>query len=352
MGRGLLEELGETTLRSVDARSTISKQNSVDSNGSSSSGHFSDVDTECQHLMVNSCLTKLKDYSWTGVSRMGTPTLHMEAQIQCAYRSLGLPDDGMPGPRLMERYQTRCEKSHEALSAIQSTIASFGTHLQRRPVPSPVGSLPSLNPLGRATKKTKVIAAVTTVRMPVLVPAHAPVESKITCRIDRTNASVQDIKAKRSTLEEMFKHVSGSFKPFTKAAIPQPLLPPSDAMTKVLILINNVNLEHGAIENLLDQVDGIVAPLSSTTLDRSNKLKAQIKYIHRQNLRVEAKHRLGAKYNVPLPNVPGFNAELIELNKIIEIFQKELNEYGTGLVMELQSYYDRVQEHNRINNLS
>ena len=124
LGRGLLEELDDIPR---DTRSVISKQGSLDSTGSSSSQYSiecSDVDFECHNLMLNSCLNKIQNYSLSGRSRMGTPPLEKEAQIQCTFRSLGLPDDGMPGPRLMERYISRCKQSKEVMSAIQSTIGT------------------------------------------------------------------------------------------------------------------------------------------------------------------------------------------------------------------------------------
>lgn len=136
LGRGLMNELDNFSLSALDNVSlassrprTFVKQNSVDSNssgnnsGTQSLSDYSDMDIECQMaLLVTTCLNKIKTYSLDGAARMGTPTLDMEVQIQCKYRELGLPDDGMPGARLQERYNTRCSQSTEALTAIQSTI--------------------------------------------------------------------------------------------------------------------------------------------------------------------------------------------------------------------------------------
>jgi hypothetical protein len=46
----------------------------------------------------------------------------------------------------------------------------------------------------------------------------------------------------------MFKLVSGSFKSFSKQALPQPLFQPETFGVKVFNLINNVDFEFQALE--------------------------------------------------------------------------------------------------------
>jgi hypothetical protein len=102
---------------------TLAKQNSVDSTLSQSgSSDFSERDEIQMALLVTTCLGKMKNYSMDGSSRMGTPTFDQEVLIQCKYKELGLPDDGMPGARLQEIYTIRCPESMEALHIIQTTI--------------------------------------------------------------------------------------------------------------------------------------------------------------------------------------------------------------------------------------
>ena len=106
------------------------KQSSFESTGSGTSGYSSgdlleyESQTECVtgNRLVAACLDTVKGYQLEGAPRMGTPTLEIEAQIQCKYKELGLPDKGTPGPRLLERYSSRCPQSQEAISKIQNTI--------------------------------------------------------------------------------------------------------------------------------------------------------------------------------------------------------------------------------------
>ena len=49
--------------------------------------------------------------------------MRMEARLQLEYKKLGLPDDGRPGTRLLERYVNQYgENAHEALRDIKKLL--------------------------------------------------------------------------------------------------------------------------------------------------------------------------------------------------------------------------------------
>ena len=132
--RQLIDKLLKTSkdMSDLETRTMprLVKQSSFESTGSGTSGYSSgdlleyESQTECVtgNRLVAACLDTVKGYQLEGAPRMGTPTLEIEAQIQCKYKELGLPDKGTPGPRLLERYSSRCPQSQEAISKIQNTI--------------------------------------------------------------------------------------------------------------------------------------------------------------------------------------------------------------------------------------
>ena len=111
----------------LETRPRLVKQSSFESTGSGySSGDLLECESQSECVtgkrLVAACLDTVKGYQLDGAPRMGTPTLEIEAQIQCKYKELGLPDKGTPGPRLLERYSSRCPQSKEAITKIQNTI--------------------------------------------------------------------------------------------------------------------------------------------------------------------------------------------------------------------------------------
>ena len=52
-------------------------------------------------------------------------SMRMEARIQIEYKKLGLPDDGQPGSRLLERYVNQYgDNAHEALRDIKNLLGT------------------------------------------------------------------------------------------------------------------------------------------------------------------------------------------------------------------------------------
>jgi hypothetical protein len=52
-------------------------------------------------------------------------SMRMEARLQLEYKKLGLPDDGRPGSRLLERYVNQYgENAHEALRDIKKLLGT------------------------------------------------------------------------------------------------------------------------------------------------------------------------------------------------------------------------------------
>ena len=124
LGRGLMIELEHCHQTDRIAAKELGRKNSLESACSSTNSSGSLVDESEVENVLAFCVENVKQYS--GVSGIpGFPSLELEARIQCKFKELGLPDDGLPAPLLVQKYQTKCRQSNKALREIQSTIGSF-----------------------------------------------------------------------------------------------------------------------------------------------------------------------------------------------------------------------------------
>ena len=126
LGRGLMIELEHCHQTDRIAAKELGRKNSLESACSSTNSSGSLVDgggSDVENALAF-CVENMKQYAGDSVIP-GFPSLELEAKIQCKFKELGLPDDGMPAPLLVQKYQTKCRQSTKALREIQSTIGTF-----------------------------------------------------------------------------------------------------------------------------------------------------------------------------------------------------------------------------------
>jgi len=76
------------------------------------------------------CDEKMKKYSQYFRPNPMIISMRMEARIQLEYKKLGLPDDGRPGSRLLERYVNQYgDNAHEAFRDIKKLLGTSKSYI-------------------------------------------------------------------------------------------------------------------------------------------------------------------------------------------------------------------------------
>lgn len=270
-----------------------------------------DFETEkMSDQLIQECVNAVKPFRFSPSGRaaiLSTPTFELEAKIQCKFKEMQLPDDGTPGPKLLERYQHRCPKALEALRTIRQTIDTFG--------PTPIS--PS--------------------KLQTFAPPHSSVNSKISVFLHRADYATKEIRQSREKFEDVMYQIFRSFeKTHVGDELPREIIKMEwihmDAAEVTFRIMEEIN----AMENIIKQLPKMIRSISWRLIDYVNAVKDQLAVLKKTASVMMEKLKHSVEIQKSVDSVPAFNSNVYDLNKYIEIVNTTFDGFIQQIIVEVE----------------